>query len=65
MKEIIAWLLYMEEASGAFYKDAAAAFPEDRELTELLAHLAIDEKEHHEIIKKSIEIIWQNFKKKN
>ncbi len=60
MKEIIEWLIGMEHLSGEIYSDAAGLFKEDRELAELLNHLAEDEAWHFHVMASAAEIMMQS-----
>ncbi len=40
MKEIIDWLLEMEQLAGKCYREAADKYPEDKELADFLSRMA-------------------------
>lgn len=53
MKEIINWLIRIEDTSARVYEKAAAQFPDDKELADFLRHLGEDEKRHYDLICKA------------
>ena len=50
MKEIIKWLIDIEQLAGILYRGAADFFIEDKELSTFLAHLGEDEAWHFHIM---------------
>ena len=56
MKEVINWLLEVEEAARKVYEKAASRFQNDKELSDFLRHLSSDEKMHYDIISRAAEL---------
>lgn len=56
MKEVINWLLEVEEVARRVYEKAASRFPNDKELSDFLRHLSSDEKLHYDIISRAAEL---------
>lgn len=50
LKEILAWLTWVEKSAGSLYERAAIVFQHDPDLAELLRQLAADEKLHYELM---------------
>ncbi len=50
MKDIIDWLIKVEDATYKVYKKAASQFSDDREFFEFLSLLCKDEKEHCDFV---------------
>jgi CheY-like chemotaxis protein len=57
MKDIIKWLIGIEERAMKIYEKSAAIFSEDKEFSEFLLKLSRDEKMHCEFLKRASEII--------
>jgi CheY-like chemotaxis protein len=57
MKQIINWLIDVEERAARCYEKAAAFFSEDKELAGFLIQLAEDERRHREIMGRAAESI--------
>lgn len=57
MKQIIEWLISMEQMAGGFYSDAASLFKEDKKLSRFLNHLAKDEGWHCHMMKRAADFI--------
>lgn len=55
MKNILNWLIGVEESAGEIYETAASVFKEDRELAAFLNHLREEEKIHYNVIKKALD----------
>jgi len=53
MKEILNWLLYLEQLAGSVYRSAAEKFSKDKEFSEFLSDLAHDEDTHFELLKEA------------
>jgi CheY-like chemotaxis protein len=51
MKEILDWLLYLEQLAGNVYRSAAEKFNKDKEFSEFLSDLADDEDTHFKLLK--------------
>ncbi len=51
MKEILDWLLYLEQLAGKVYRSAAEKFTKDKEFREFLSDLANDEDTHFKLLK--------------
>lgn len=56
MKEVINWLLEVEELARRVYEKAASRFPNDKELSDFLRHLSSDEKMHYDIAVRAVEL---------
>lgn len=57
MKEILDWLIKMESFAARVYEKASNHFPDDKEFTEFLKQLAVDEGVHHIVIKRAAGLI--------
>jgi CheY-like chemotaxis protein len=57
MKEIIEWLISMEQTAREIYGDASRFFKEDKELERLLKHLAKDEAWHFHVMASAADFI--------
>ncbi|MBI3583933.1 MAG: response regulator [Nitrospinae bacterium] len=57
MKEIIKWLIEIEERAFRIYERSAVIFSDDKEFAEFLLHLSREEKLHCELIKRASEVI--------
>ncbi len=57
MKEIIDWLISVEHLANDFYFIASKLFPEDRNLTSFLEHIADDEAFHYHIMGSAAEYL--------
>lgn len=55
MKEIIDWLIGIEDRASKVYEGAASRFQDDIEFAHFLRHLAGEEKMHHEYMRKASE----------
>ena len=53
MKEILDWLLYLEQLAGNVYRSAAKKFNKDKEFSEFLSGLANDEDTHFRLLKEA------------
>src|SRR4030043_100917 len=53
MKEILDWLLYLEQLAGNVYRSAAEKFNNDKEFSEFLSGLANDEDTHFKLLKEA------------
>jgi CheY-like chemotaxis protein len=53
MKEILDWLLYLEQLAGNVYRSAAEKFSEDKEFSDFLSDLAYDEDTHFKLLKEA------------
>lgn len=53
MKEILDWLLYLEQLAGNVYRSAAEKFNEDKEFSEFLSGLADDEDTHFKLLEEA------------
>jgi two-component system chemotaxis response regulator CheY len=60
MKEILAWLLGIEEEAARLYEQSADFFSEGQEFAEFLRRLSLDEKKHLEILHVAKELtVWE------
>lgn len=59
MKEIIKWLIGMEQMAGEFYRDASVLLKYDKELKRFLSHLTEDEAWHFHVMRSAAEFIKQ------
>ncbi|HKZ46193.1 MAG TPA: hypothetical protein VJ202_02280 [Thermodesulfobacteriota bacterium] len=57
MKEIIEWLVEMEDRVHKLYERAAMQLNDDKEFADLLWHLAKDEKVHYDFMCKAAELV--------
>lgn len=57
MKEIIEWLIGIEQSAGDLYREAAACFAKDRKLAEFLRELAEDEAWHFHVMGSAAEFL--------
>jgi rubrerythrin len=57
MKEIIEWLIGIEDEAHKVYERAAMQLKDDREYADLLWRLAKDEKVHYEFMCKAAELV--------
>lgn len=53
MNEIIEWLIKVEETAWRMYEGAAKAFSGDKDFSEFLRRLSLDEKMHYEVMLKA------------
>ena len=53
MKEILDWLLYLEQLAGNVYRSAAKKFNKDKEFSGFLSGLANDEDTHFKLLKEA------------
>jgi len=56
MKEVINWILEVEEVARRVYEKAAARFQNDKEFLDFLRHLSSDEKMHYDIVIRAAEL---------
>lgn len=57
MKEIIRWLVEVEDRAFKLYEKSAGIFIRDKEFAEFLLHLSREEKMHCELMKRASEVI--------
>ena len=57
MKEILEWLIEMEKVAARVYEKASLLFPDDKEFTDFLKHLSVEEELHYVVIKRAAELI--------
>jgi CheY-like chemotaxis protein len=55
MRELIGWLITVEDLAGRFYADAGAHFKADREFSDFLHYLAEDEAWHVRLMERAVE----------
>lgn len=56
MEEILDWLIEIELLAARLYEKAAIHFIDDKEFADFLNHLMKDEKSHHAIISRAVEL---------
>lgn len=56
MKEIVEWLVGVEDRALKIYKKAAKYFSGDKDIAALLTHLAMDEEVHYNFLCKAVEL---------
>lgn len=57
MKDIIDWLIEVEDSAARVFAKAAEKFSQDKPLSDFLRHLSEDEVEHRDIMKRAAEVI--------
>jgi CheY-like chemotaxis protein len=55
MKEIVQWLLGIEDVAGAFYKEASELFGVDSKISDFFSHLSHEEARHFKVMEEALE----------
>jgi CheY-like chemotaxis protein len=56
VKEIIGWLIGIEDLAAKVYEKAALRLEEDKEFADFSRHISVEEKEHHNLMLKAQEL---------
>jgi CheY-like chemotaxis protein len=55
VNEILFWMIGVENAAANLYSEAAVCFSDDKKLSGFLHHLAVEEREHLKLLRKTME----------